>query len=269
MKKRAFTLIELLVVIAIIAILAAILFPVFAKARERAQKASCLSNNNQIGKALMMYVDDNEGSYPPNRFQSPSGTPIPPYTWKRAMLSYTSGVQVWRCPSNRADKATMNNFGPNSIPAAYGGDESNPKPEYRNGPQLPAGYGYSAGLFYRNGYYYQATHGFVPKISTIKKPSETMAILENRSANPDLGPWVCRSGWVINETGTAPGKKSYFFTHGNQMNVTFADGHTQSVTPYRTYQTPNLWGVPEDNGELVPGKTLAGWDSTINRSEIQ
>src|SRR5438105_3098615 len=65
--RRGFTLIELLVVIAIIAILAAILFPVFAQAREAARKASCLSNENQMGKATMMYVQDFDGCYYPHR----------------------------------------------------------------------------------------------------------------------------------------------------------------------------------------------------------
>jgi prepilin-type N-terminal cleavage/methylation domain-containing protein len=62
--RRAFTLIELLVVIAIIAILAAILFPVFAQAREAARKSTCVSNENQCGKALMMYVQDYDELYP-------------------------------------------------------------------------------------------------------------------------------------------------------------------------------------------------------------
>src|SRR4026209_2705707 len=62
--RQVFTLIELLVVIAIIAILAAILFPVFAKAREKARQAACMSNFKQIGTATLMYVQDYDGYYP-------------------------------------------------------------------------------------------------------------------------------------------------------------------------------------------------------------
>ncbi len=62
--RRAFTLIELLVVIAIIAILAAILFPVFAQAREKARSTNCLSNTKQIGMSFRMYVEDTDGKYP-------------------------------------------------------------------------------------------------------------------------------------------------------------------------------------------------------------
>ena len=67
-QKRGFTLIELLVVIAIIAILAAILFPVFSRARESARKTACLSNMKQIGTALMMYCQDWDEAFPLNRF---------------------------------------------------------------------------------------------------------------------------------------------------------------------------------------------------------
>src|SRR5690349_15498297 len=74
-NHRAFTLIELLVVIAIIAILAAILFPVFAQARAKARQAACLSNMKQIGTAVMMYVQDYDETYPPSQVSVPAPAP--------------------------------------------------------------------------------------------------------------------------------------------------------------------------------------------------
>src|SRR6266480_7474120 len=77
--KQGFTLIELLVVIAIIAILAAILFPVFAQAREKARQASCLSNNKQYATATLMYLQDYDETYPMNAYLN--GTCVATFYW--------------------------------------------------------------------------------------------------------------------------------------------------------------------------------------------
>jgi prepilin-type N-terminal cleavage/methylation domain-containing protein/prepilin-type processing-associated H-X9-DG protein len=97
-KKRpgnAFTLIELLVVIAIIAILAAILFPVFARARENARRASCMSNLKQMGIGMMMYVQDYDETFP-SRYSVNNG--VTEYWWM-LLQPYTKSKQLFRCPS--------------------------------------------------------------------------------------------------------------------------------------------------------------------------
>lgn len=103
-QKRGFTLIELLVVIAIIAILAAILFPVFARAREKARQTACLSNIKQIGLATMMYCQDYDGVWCPNwADRSDGGTGWQPYLAAMApqaqLMPYVKNVQVFVCPS--------------------------------------------------------------------------------------------------------------------------------------------------------------------------
>ena len=116
-----FTLIELLVGIAIIAILAAILFPVFAQAREKARGASCLSNEKQMGLGLMMYVQDYEESLPPNQayYPDPVTLTLTRHTWADMIYPYIkngtahadnngSPIQgkggVWACPSFPGDQ---------------------------------------------------------------------------------------------------------------------------------------------------------------------
>jgi prepilin-type N-terminal cleavage/methylation domain-containing protein/prepilin-type processing-associated H-X9-DG protein len=94
--RKGFTLIELLVVIAIIAILAAILFPVFAKAREKARQASCLSNQKQIGLAIMQYVQDYDETYPCTCIYAGGYVTF----WNNFSLTpYVKSQQVFRCPS--------------------------------------------------------------------------------------------------------------------------------------------------------------------------
>ena len=91
-RRPAFTLIELLVVIAIIAILAAILFPVFAQAREKARMTACLSNMKQIGTALTMYAQDYDETLPLNDYVGNGLGPLPGWRDPRAGDSWCSGI---------------------------------------------------------------------------------------------------------------------------------------------------------------------------------
>lgn len=109
--SKGFTLIELLVVIAIIAILAAILFPVFARARENARRTSCLGNVKQIGLGVMMYVQDYDEKFPlANGTRPGEGTPpggwadsysqsVSYWYWANMVWPYTKNQQIYSCPS--------------------------------------------------------------------------------------------------------------------------------------------------------------------------
>jgi len=104
MRRIGFTLIELLVVIAIIAILAAILFPVFAKARGKARQASCASNLRQWGLALGMYVQDHDECIPPHH-DCDGPVPQPSYDWRwdtilYRLRPYVRNLQIYKCPSD-------------------------------------------------------------------------------------------------------------------------------------------------------------------------
>lgn len=111
-SKRGFTLIELLVVIAIIAILAAILFPVFAQAREKARATACLSNVKQISLAMMMYAQDYDETFCPGRYFF--GTDawtwdhyIGPYAQKSGAVTYGQGKNAYlECPSDGTPRTT-------------------------------------------------------------------------------------------------------------------------------------------------------------------
>lgn len=139
---NGFTLIELLVVIAIIAVLAAILFPVFAQARESARKTSCLSNQKQLGTAVLMYVQDYDEQLP-NAINGAAGVNLPGgwvyYTafpanatpksfdvTQGSLFPYVKSAQVFVCPSDAQGRAAGNSYAVNScvftmnIPLAVG-----------------------------------------------------------------------------------------------------------------------------------------------------
>jgi prepilin-type N-terminal cleavage/methylation domain-containing protein/prepilin-type processing-associated H-X9-DG protein len=133
MRRRGFTLIELLVVIAIIAILAAILFPVFATARERARQTSCLSNLNQLGRGFMMYIQDYDerlpGSAPFDRLGGAfRGDWVGMVKWGKvcsaqfpmlpeqgAVWPYVKSAQVYVCPSAAETKSYRLSYSMNHL----------------------------------------------------------------------------------------------------------------------------------------------------------
>ncbi len=102
--RRGFTLIELLVVIAIIAILAAILFPVFARAREKARQSSCLSNVKQIGLAFLQYNQDYDETWPLMAWNSTTGwEPAISGWWGGELGPYIKNTRIFICPSRQTD----------------------------------------------------------------------------------------------------------------------------------------------------------------------
>lgn len=128
-RPRAFTLIELLVVIAIIAILAAILFPVFAKARERAKESSCLSNQRQIGMGFLQYFQDYDDHFPMTKGDS---------VWPNTLQPYMRSFDILRCPSDDSrnfkrplegsDKIRVTSYGLNGWLPPPNPSEANPNP---------------------------------------------------------------------------------------------------------------------------------------------
>ena len=119
MKRRGFTLIELLVVVAIIAILAAILFPVFARAREKARQTACVSNLRQIGLAFFQYMQDYDGGGVPSILQQSTWT----YgLWIRAIEPYIGNDQIMICPSNQnRNNYTDGAWAPKVVDYGYNG----------------------------------------------------------------------------------------------------------------------------------------------------
>jgi prepilin-type N-terminal cleavage/methylation domain-containing protein len=224
--KRAFTLIELLVVIAIIAILAAILFPVFAQARESARAISCLSNMRQIGLSLRMYSQDYDEAYP-NIYQG-WGVANPAtqegWMWRNAIQPYTKNKGIMHCPSNPV--ADVN--GPGTLPAVQNNWNGNGM-GYVMEPDkiMPQSYAMNAGA---------TAWGAVDDHSTDwmnKKPLKEAQI--NRPANLiAVGETTWRQGdfgmdWFLNGNGQCSQFAPYeHHGVGGPTNLIYYDGHAKA-----------------------------------------
>lgn len=199
MKRRGFTLIELLVVIAIIAILAAILFPVFARAREKARQTSCLSNLKQLGLGMVMYAQDYDETFPRMAFGGYLDAPPAPEdptwnlrtqnglwykTWPTSIYPYVKNIQLFRCPST-----TYTNNG--------------------------IAYGIPSRCIDKSGAYVDFFADRSINLAQLVKPSETIMIGEKYGGNPQ---YILSSIYYCMRDD-----------HNEGSNVAFTDGHAKWV----------------------------------------
>lgn len=200
--RKGFTLIELLVVIAIIAILAAILFPVFARAREKAKQSSCLSNVKQLTLAALQYAQDYDELLPAS--YQPLGAAIPEtggaYTyWFYLVQPYVKNTQVLTCPSWRA---YFLGYGWNYyyLTYAFPGNPAYP----------PGGYGY----------------GGCP-LAAVAKPAETILLADSGAHQVSGGSWSNGMSYVIT-WAEEPNNYFVYLRHNDMANVGFLDGHAKA-----------------------------------------
>ena len=220
-KNQAFTLIELLVVIAIIAILASILFPVFARARENARRASCSSNLKQIGLGIMQYIQDYDEHYPLYRSNTAANaTPSNPYGWADEIQPYLKSTQIFQCPSE-SNAAPVGGSG-----SAFEGQADPTKAPTSAAPAGYTDYSYNMMLSSDNG------GNFDRGISqaALTQVSLTVMNLDDQPYTSASWAWGCGSLAACSPYPAGLAKSSTAATanrHLNGINIAFADGHVK------------------------------------------
>ena len=262
-QASAFTLIELLVVIAIIAILAAILFPVFAQARATARKITGVSNLKQIGNATMMYAQDYDERFPSwnwGQNATDSGSFVEPNNqgiWPCATYPYVKNSGVWQDPSDRLryrmPDAWLSEFPPRGGPVITSTGDP------RLARSLWISYGWSESLEDGN-------NGFGVAMAQLQFPAENLMVADGRGWLLDT--WS-RFSWTsdlqvrratyteadwIDELGGGPYPPNYeaakrWSRHTTGSNVAFADGHAKFT------RMQDLICIGPDNSQIAAGSS--------------
>ena len=242
-KRSAFTLIELLVVIAIIAILAAILFPVFARARENARRASCQSNLKQIGLGILQYTQDYDERYPLSRTNNVviNGILTTEAAWHVTIQPYVKSVQLFKCPSNTRpiSDSVYNTQG--TIPASY---KCNGQGDIWNGF---ADWGGSTRPMN------MASQGGGIAIARVPSTAQVILVGEgNKGNNQDREPEFWDPGHL------------YFQNHLGTTNFLFCDGHVKAMKASATGTPVNMWNVDNLAAPTYLRQQLANNNPEIN-----
>ena len=292
-RKRGFTLIELLVVIAIIAILAAILFPVFAQVRENARKASCQSNLKQLGTALIMYSGDYDEEYMSPYYygsvNSSGQSPLESYIKNRSNGG-TATSTVWACPDLQGYSGTAagyyyaRSYAMNVFLRSPGKDHTNsysildPDACY-TAPSQYLSVTYKGSSSNSNEYYLSGTNNPV-NLAKIAEPANTDMLYEAMPEDNTNTPAyyygsTSPNGDYMNVKGfwdTLAHEKAYWYSaqspnqayHGTRNNYLYCDGHVKAMEVQKmnfditaAQNTPaNIWTVSEGRGGVpLPAST--------------
>jgi prepilin-type processing-associated H-X9-DG protein len=236
-----------LVVIAIIVILAAILFPVFARARENARRSSCQSNLRQIGLGIAQYTQDFDEKLPLRRHDG--SLPHVVFSWRRQTYPYMKSAQVFSCPSNTNNTILNDDSLPANMTAAGLPASS---------PQFGRSYALNATSTNVGGTP-PSEQVTAQSLAAIPATSETILVSEVKHCCAEVrfndAPAV-----FANPAGTFTG-------HLGRVNFLFVDGHVKAMKPAATGTPTNMWTCEEDGAAPAPlAERLSNWETLVDKS---